>query len=92
MTTKYRLPFELSPPVHAKFNKEEAPNHWGISSRTLRQLMEYFGPGIEFLDIHAEDENTVNFTCFTEAAKNGDGRPGLAHMNGGACSHRPQRF
>lgn len=92
MTTKYRLPFELSPPVHARFNRAEAPNHWSISSRTLRQLLEYFSRGIELLDIHAEDENTVNFTCFTEAAKNGDGKPGLAPPDGGACSHRPQRF
>ncbi|KAH8673742.1 Rad9-domain-containing protein [Xylariales sp. PMI_506] len=72
MTTKYRLPFEVSPPVHAKFHQEEATNSWAMSSRTLRQLMEHFGPGIEFLDIHTEDEQTVNFTCFTEKITQGD--------------------
>jgi cell cycle checkpoint control protein RAD9A len=74
MATKYRLPFEVSPPVHAKFDKDGATSHWTIPSRTLRQLMDHFGPGIEFLDIHAEEEQTVNFTCFTEKIAQGDGR------------------
>ncbi|KAJ8112134.1 hypothetical protein ONZ43_g5464 [Nemania bipapillata] len=74
ITTKYRLPFEVSPPVHAKFDKVEATNNWAITPRTLRQLMDHFGPGIDYLDIHADDE-VVNFTCFTEAAANGDARP-----------------
>ncbi|KAI1878266.1 uncharacterized protein JN550_000448 [Neoarthrinium moseri] len=73
MTTKYRLPFEVSPPTHAKFNKVEATNKWTMASRTLRQLMDHFGPGIEFLDIHSEDDQTVNFTCFTEKVAQGDG-------------------
>ncbi|KAK8049944.1 Rad9-domain-containing protein [Apiospora phragmitis] len=72
MTTKYRLPFEVSPPVHAKFDKDEAIHSWTISSRTLRQLMDHFGPGIEYLDIHSEDDSTVNFTCFTEKVASGD--------------------
>ncbi|KAI3343282.1 Rad9-domain-containing protein [Ustulina deusta] len=71
ITTKYRLPFEVSPPVHAKFDKAEAMNNWAISPRTLRQLMDHFGPGIDYLDIHAEEE-VVNFTCFTEKAANSD--------------------
>ncbi|KAH8205729.1 hypothetical protein TruAng_000005 [Truncatella angustata] len=72
MTTKYRLPFEVSAPVHAKFNMEEAPNEWKMASRTLRQLMDHFGPGIEYLDIHADDDQTVNFTCYTEKVAHGD--------------------
>ncbi|KAI0468336.1 Rad9-domain-containing protein [Xylaria cf. heliscus] len=71
ITTKYRLPFEVSPPVHAKFDKTEAMNNWSTSPRTLRQFMDHFGPGIDYLDIHAEEE-VVNFTCFTEKAANGD--------------------
>lgn len=74
MTSKYRLPFEVTPPVHAIFNTEEASNHWSMSSRTLRQLMDHFGPGIEYLDIHADDDQTVNFTCYTEKVSHGDGR------------------
>ncbi|KAL7626149.1 hypothetical protein AAE478_002919 [Parahypoxylon ruwenzoriense] len=72
ITTKYRLPFEVSPPVHAKFDREQATNHWSIPSRTLRQLMDHFGPGIEYLDIHSEDDDVVNFTCFTEKVKSGE--------------------
>ncbi|KAI0393117.1 Rad9-domain-containing protein [Xylariaceae sp. FL0594] len=71
ITTTYRLPFEATPPIHARFDKEQATNNWAIPSRTLRQLMDHFGPGIDYLDIHS-DEEIVNFTCFTEKAANGD--------------------
>ncbi|KAI0166187.1 Rad9-domain-containing protein [Xylariaceae sp. FL1272] len=71
ITTKYQLPFEVSPPIHAKFDKMQAPYNWAIASRTLRQLMDHFGPGIDYLDIHAGEE-VMNFTCFTEKAANGD--------------------
>ncbi|KAF5020363.1 hypothetical protein F66182_7612 [Fusarium sp. NRRL 66182] len=65
LTSTHRLSFEVSVPVHAKFNKQDAPHHWTISSRTLRQLMDHFGPGIEFLDINTDGDH-VNFTCFSE--------------------------
>ncbi|KAI1024466.1 hypothetical protein LB505_000719 [Fusarium chuoi] len=65
LTSTHRLPFEASVPIHAKFNKQDAPHHWTISSRTLRQLMDHFGPGIEFLDINTDGDH-VNFTCFSE--------------------------
>lgn len=59
--------------MHAKFDNTEATNYWAISSRTLRQLMDHFGPGIELLDINTDDDTrVVNFTCFTEkVAKRG---------------------
>ncbi|KAL6850681.1 hypothetical protein ACO1O0_007805 [Amphichorda felina] len=65
LTSTHRLPFEVSVPVHAKFNKQDSPHHWTISSRTLRQLMDHFGPGIELLDINTDGDH-VNFTCFSE--------------------------
>ncbi|KAF5013901.1 hypothetical protein FDECE_114 [Fusarium decemcellulare] len=65
LTSTHRLPFEVAVPVHAKFDRSDAPHHWTISSRTLRQLMDHFGPGIEFLDINT-DGDRVNFTCFSE--------------------------
>ncbi|KAG5973023.1 hypothetical protein E4U58_005870 [Claviceps cyperi] len=65
LTSTHRLPFEVTVPVHAKFNKQDAPYHWTISSRTLRQLMDHFGPGIEYLDINTDGDH-VNFTCFSE--------------------------
>lgn len=74
ITTKYKLPYEAVPPVRAKFDSEQAINHWSISSRTLRQLMDHFGPGIEYLDIHSDDDQFVNLTCFTEKVVRGDGK------------------
>ncbi|KAI9158925.1 DNA repair protein rad9 [Paramyrothecium foliicola] len=71
LTSTHRLPFEVTVPVHAKFNKNEAPHHWTISSRTLRQLMDHFGPGVEFLDINTNRDH-VNFTCFSEKTVSGD--------------------
>lgn len=68
ITATHALQFEVRNAVHASFREEEACNHWTISSRTLRQLMDHFGPGIELLDINVEGENVVNFTCFTEKA------------------------
>ncbi|KAK5994585.1 DNA repair rad9-like protein [Cladobotryum mycophilum] len=65
LTSTHRLPFEVSVPVHAKFNRQDSPHHWSISSRTLRQLMDHFGPGIEYLDINTDGDH-VNFTCFSE--------------------------
>ncbi|KAK3379753.1 Rad9-domain-containing protein [Lasiosphaeria ovina] len=67
ITASHSLSFEIKAPTHAKFDKTEAQNRWTISSRTLRQLMDHFGPGIELLDINTDDETrVVNFTCFTE--------------------------
>ncbi|KAL6802537.1 Rad9 domain-containing protein [Trichoderma sp. SZMC 28013] len=65
LTATHRLPFEVSMPVHAKFNKDEALYHWSISSRTLKQLVDHFGPGTEYLDINTDGDH-VNFTCFSE--------------------------
>ncbi|KAK3340901.1 Rad9-domain-containing protein [Neurospora tetraspora] len=67
ITASHSLPFESKPPTHAKFDKDEAGNRWSISSNTLRQLMDHFGPGIELLDINTDDDDhVVNFTCFTD--------------------------
>lgn len=66
ITATHGLPFEVKAPTRAKFDPNEAVNHWAISSRTLRQLMEHFGPKIELLDINTDGEGVVNFACFTE--------------------------
>ncbi|KAK7415709.1 hypothetical protein QQZ08_012266 [Neonectria magnoliae] len=71
LTSTHRLPFEVAVPVHAKFNRQDSPHHWRIASRTLRQLMDHFGPGIEFLDINT-DGDRVNFTCFSEKTVSSD--------------------
>ncbi|KAH7308104.1 Rad9-domain-containing protein [Stachybotrys elegans] len=71
LTSTHRLSFEVAVPVHAKFDKQEAPHHWTMSSKTLRQLMDHFGPGVEFLDINTDDSH-VNFTCFSEKKTTAD--------------------
>ncbi|TGO27725.1 hypothetical protein BPAE_0037g00070 [Botrytis paeoniae] len=57
----YRLNFEAVPPLHALFSSEAANNSWSISSRTLREFAEHFGPGTEQLDIFSVD-GRVSFT------------------------------
>lgn len=56
--------------MHAKFNKDEAIYHWTINPRTLRSLMEHFGPGIDLLDINTDGKDVVNFTCYIEKQVN----------------------
>lgn len=56
--------------MHAKFDKDEAIYHWTTNARTLRSLMEHFGPGIDLLDINTDGKNVVNFTCYTEKQVN----------------------
>ncbi|PHH50988.1 DNA repair protein rad9 [Ceratocystis fimbriata CBS 114723] len=67
----HRLTFESAVVVHARFNAEEATHRWTIASRTLRQIMEHFGPGVELLDINS-DEDHINFNCYMEKALNAD--------------------
>ncbi|KAL8360683.1 hypothetical protein RB601_007100 [Gaeumannomyces tritici] len=66
ITATHSLPFEVKAPTRVRFDPDEVVNHWTIESRTLRQLMEHFGPGIDLLDINTEGENVVNFACYTE--------------------------
>jgi cell cycle checkpoint control protein RAD9A len=68
----YRLTFESVTPMHALFIKESANNSWSISSKTLREFVEHFGPGTEQLDIYSED-GRVSFTSYTEKIMSGNG-------------------
>lgn len=72
MLKTYRLTFESTAAVHAVFDTKTAKNKWTISSKTLREFTEHFGPGTEQLDIYS-DEGRVSFTSFTEkvVANNG---------------------
>ncbi|KAL2067972.1 hypothetical protein VTL71DRAFT_16070 [Oculimacula yallundae] len=67
----YRLTFEAVAPMHALFVKENAHNSWAISSKTLREFVEHFGPGTEQLDIYSED-GRVSFTSYTEKIMSGN--------------------
>ncbi|KAG9249188.1 DNA repair protein-like protein rad9 [Calycina marina] len=67
----YRLTFEAVAPMHALFVKESAYNYWKISSKTLREFVEHFGPGTEQLDVYSE-EGRVSFTSYTEKIMSGN--------------------
>jgi len=69
----YRLNFEAVPPLHALFSSEAANNSWSISSKTLREFAEHFGPGTEQLDIFSLD-GRVSLTSFTEKIMSGNGK------------------
>ncbi|KUJ11758.1 Rad9-domain-containing protein [Mollisia scopiformis] len=67
----FRLTFESVAPMHALFVRESANNCWSISSRTLKEFVEHFGPGTEQLDIYSEDAR-VSFTSYTEKIMSGN--------------------
>ena len=70
----YKLTFEAAPAQHALFRKEETNNRWSISSRTLRDFVEHFGPKTEQLDIYSDD-GKASFTSYTEKIMSGNGEP-----------------
>lgn len=51
--------------MQAVFDKGRATSSWKASARMLRELMEFFGPKTEQLDICAEEEQ-VTLTSYTE--------------------------
>jgi cell cycle checkpoint control protein RAD9A len=59
--------------MHAVFTAEHAKNRWAISSKTLREFVEHFGPRTEQLDIYSED-GRVTFTSYTEKITAGNGK------------------
>lgn len=70
MTKTYRLNYESAEVMHALFDKASASQGWRISSRIMREYIEYFGPKTEQLDICAQ-EGKVIFTSFTEKIQDG---------------------
>lgn len=68
--------------MHAQFIKETAKNSWCINSKTLRELVEHFGPGTDQLDIYSE-EGRVSLTSYTEKIMSGNGmglKQSLLHL------------
>jgi len=61
----YRLTYESAEVLHATFDKQGSPNTWTISSRTLRDVVEYFGPKTEHVDWSLHDDK-VTFTSYTD--------------------------
>jgi cell cycle checkpoint control protein RAD9A len=67
---KYRLYYEGGEVLHASFDRQASTNHWTVPSRTLRDVVEYFGPKTEQLDWCFQD-GKVTFTSYTEKLQNG---------------------
>ena len=70
MTKTYRLTYEAAEVMHALFDKTAAGQGWRISSRVMREYVEYFGPKTEQLDLCATDGKVI-FTSFTEKIQDG---------------------
>ncbi|KAK4619625.1 DNA repair protein rad9 [Fulvia fulva] len=72
MTKTYRLTYEAVEVMHALFDKTAATQGWRISSKVLREYIEYFGPKTEQLDMLAQEgERKIIFTSFTEKIQDG---------------------
>ena len=67
---KYRLYYEAGEVLHASFDEPTSQNSWTVSSRTLRDVVEYFGRKTEHLDWCYQD-GKVTFTSYTEKVQNG---------------------
>lgn len=70
MTKTYRLTYEGVEVMHALFDRTTASQGWKISSRVLREYVEYFAPKAEQLDLCADNGKAV-FTSFTEKVDDG---------------------
>lgn len=70
MTKTYRLTYEATEVMHALFDRTGASQGWRISSRVMREYIEYFGPKTEQLDIQAQAGKVI-FTSYTEKIQDG---------------------
>ena len=69
----YRLYYEAGEVLHAGYDPTASPNSWTVSSRTLRDVVEYFGPKTDQLDWFFQD-GKITFTSYTEKIQNGRGK------------------
>lgn len=73
VTKTYKLTYESVEVMHALFDKQSAHNRWTLRSSALREMIEYFGPKTEQLDVYAEDDR-VTYTSYTEKVSNDKGK------------------
>ncbi|EXJ81031.1 hypothetical protein A1O3_07319 [Capronia epimyces CBS 606.96] len=66
----YRLFYESAEILHAAFDRVGSTNYWSVSSRTLRDVVEYFGPKTDQLDWYFQN-GKVTFTSYTEKIQSG---------------------
>lgn len=77
----YRLTYESADVMHATFDKQGSLNTWKISSRTMRDVVEYFGPKTEHVDWSLHDDK-VTFTSYTDKIQVGRGKSDLPQVFG----------
>ncbi|EME76845.1 uncharacterized protein MYCFIDRAFT_14840, partial [Pseudocercospora fijiensis CIRAD86] len=70
MTKTFRLTYESSEVMHALFDRTTASQGFRISSRVMREYVEYFHPKTEQLDLLAQDGKVV-LTSFTDKVQDG---------------------
>lgn len=68
----YRLTYEAAEVLHATFDKQGSQNTWKISARTMRDVVDYFGPKTEHVDWSLHNDK-VTFTSYTEKIQVGKG-------------------
>ncbi|RMD39823.1 hypothetical protein DV735_g5305, partial [Chaetothyriales sp. CBS 134920] len=66
----YRLYYESGQVLHASFDSQASANSWTVASRTLRDVVEYFGSKTDQLDWFLHD-GRVTFTSYTEKIQSG---------------------
>ncbi|KAJ9607780.1 hypothetical protein H2200_007858 [Cladophialophora chaetospira] len=66
----YRLFYETGEIMHATFDQLGSTNYWTASSRTLRDVVDYFGPKTDQLDWSFQN-GKVTFTSYTEKIQAG---------------------
>jgi cell cycle checkpoint control protein RAD9A len=76
----YRLYYEGGAVMRPGFDRAYSNNYWTVSSRTLRDVVEYFGPKTDQLDWYFQD-GKVTFTSYTEKIQNGRGTLHSPHRN-----------
>lgn len=70
MVKSFKLTYEAVEILRANFDARSSPNHWSVQSRTVKDIVEYFGPKTEQLDWYYE-QGKVIFTSYTEKVSDG---------------------
>ncbi|EMC92645.1 hypothetical protein BAUCODRAFT_37545 [Baudoinia panamericana UAMH 10762] len=73
MAKTYRLTYESVEVMHALFDRSAAKQGWRISSKVLREYIEFFGSKTEQLDLLAQAGKVI-FTSFTEKIPESKGK------------------
>lgn len=67
----FRLTYESADALNATFDRTNSNNTWTLPAKTLRDVVEYFGPRSEHVDWSRVDNDKVVFTSYTEKIQAG---------------------